>query len=615
MRYARVVLGIPIEGPFDYLVPRHLERKIKTGMRAWVPLRTRKMVGYVVKLSRQTKIKHPRPILGLIDEFPVLGRNMLLLTRELSEYYCCSWGEAIETALPPGLRKGKILLPLKSPKQAKNSGRKEQEVILAHSADSSQRWNIYLEQIKETLTNHKSVIVLLTDRDSLLKAQERIKEELDAPFSVLYRKEPRELEEWQKISSGEVNLVLGARSGIFAPVNNLGLIIIDEEEGSVYKQEQVPHYHCRQAAFMRSRIEKAKLILGSASPSLESFYSTRKNKIKYVFSPAQAPSEIKIIDMRKELRFPKAKGAILSKYLADALLAALNSKDKILLFLNRKGFATSASCHNCGATLRCPRCNINLVYHFKAERLNCHYCNFKMEPPKICPACNSGYIKFSGAGTEKIESELSRIFPQARIKTLEAPEKIDINEADIFVATSAVIRQASCRFGLAGVLGIDNSLNRIDLRASEKAFALLAALAALSEKKLIIQSNFAGHHCFQALLKNDMNIFYEKELKYRKQLGFPPYKHMVLVKLRGKKEERVKEASHSLFQKLNQGAGDRGTRVLSVNPAQPAKLRGNYCWQVLITSDNVKKTNRFLKINLKNFAHSGIIVTVDVDPL
>jgi primosomal protein N' (replication factor Y) len=426
---------------------------------------------------------------------------------------------------------------------------------------------------------------------------------------------PKDWQEWLQIKQRKADIVIGTLSSIFAPVNNLGLVIIDEEEDASYKQDQVPHYNVREAAYMRTKLEGAKLILGSTFPSVESFYLMKRNKIKYILMlQKEYFPEIKIIDMESQY-FMKNKDKILSGYLHDSIMASLNSKEKILLFINRKGFATVAYCHNCGAHLKCPRCNVNLVYHFHTNTLNCHFCNLKTDSPKICPSCNSGYIKFSGVGFEKIESEISRLFPQAKIKRLDTFADTDIIDADICIATSAVIKHKDYKFGLVGVLSIDNSLNRIDFRSSEKTFGLLIGLLSLTEKKLIIQTRVPSHYCFQALMKNDVNIFYDEELRLRKQLNFPPYKHMALVKLRGKDADKVKQAANSLFEKLNKANSGKIIKIVSVNPAQQFKLRGNFYWQVLASSSDVKKLNKFLKINLKDFSCSGIIVTVDVDPL
>lgn len=612
MLYARVVLGLPVEGPFDYIVPSALEKRIKPGVRVWVSFRTKKMLGYIVELTHKTNIKNLKKILEIIDDYPILDKNMLLLTKELSNYYCCSWGEAIETALPEGLRRGRRLEAQDDFKSLKITGK--QEAILLHDIDGKQRWEIYFKEIKQTLDNNKSVVMLFSNIDSVLNAKKNIETQLGLPLGILYRKKSKETEEWEKIRQGKVNIVIGTRSGIFSPVRNLGLIIIDEEQDPSYKQVQVPHYNPREIAFMRQDLEKTKLILGSTMPSLESFFLAKKNKIKLIQKVRNFP-ETKIIDMKYEYRISKQRDIILSKYLQDLIISNLSSGGKILLFLNRKGFATFASCRNCRAILKCPRCNINLVYHFKEGALNCHYCNFKMFPPQICPICNSGYIKYSGIGTEKMESELSRLFPQARVKRIVGKERLDINAADIFVATSAVIKQTDLNFDLIGVLAIDNSLNQIDFRSAEKTIALIMGLAKLTQKKLVIQTRLPNHYCFEPLMKKDINIFYDEELEQRKQLHLPPYRHIVLVKLRGKNEDKVKKASLTLFERLNKCNKVKEILLVSVNQGEPPKLRGNFRWQILISSKDVKKVTEFLRINLKKFSPSGIIVTVNVDPV
>ena len=632
--FAKIAVGLPVGGPFDYSLPGEMTGKIKPGSRVWVSFGPRRVLGYVVGLVKESKIKKLKPVLELIDEFPLFDKNLLSLTKELADFYCCSWGEAIETAIPEALRKGRKAMSLRVPPEAGRSlpdGQAGNQVftevassptalrkdarVLIHDLDGQARWDIYLNEIKKNLDNNMSAIVLLPDIPDVFKSKELIMNKLGVTAQLLYRKQPDELEVWVNLKSGGPKVVVGTRSAVFAPLNNLGLIIMEDEGNSVYKQDQVPHYHARDLSLMRARIDNARLILGSRVPSLESFYLSKKKDFQYTLVPRKKEFPmVKLIDTRHLPFHEKSKKLILARLLEDAVYSALNEKGKTLLFLNRKGFATAATCHNCGKALKCPRCNVNLVYHFKEESLNCHYCNFKMPPPKICPECNSGYIKFSGIGTEKIESELSRIFPQARIKVWDDFTS-GTQDADIFIATSSVIRHAEINFSLIGVLGIDNTLNRVDFRATEKVSVLLSGLLALTDKLIIIQTGTPSHHCFQALLKKDVNFFYAEELKQRKQLGFPPYKHMVLIKLRGKKEDRVKEAAQALFDKLKKVNLPKSIEIVSVNPSNFGKLRGNFYWQVLLRSSGVSPVNNFLKNNLKDFRHSGIIVTIDVDPI
>ena len=322
------------------------------------------------------------------------------------------------------------------------------------------------------------------------------------------------------------------------------LIIVDEEENFVYKQDQSPHYNAREVAFMRARVQGADLVLGSSSPSMEMIYQAREGKLNYSRGAKKNIPQIMIVDARAQGGFAGKKNTPFSKLLKDAIFSAINAKEKVLLFLNRKGFATSAICLSCGANIKCPRCSVNLVYYRKTETLECHFCNFKMPSPKICPSCNAGYIRYSGTGTEKIESDLSVLFPSAVIKRVEAADKLDLSCADIFVSTSAIKNDAEVKFGLTGVLSIDSSMNHADFRSAERAFGILSCLLSITEKKMIIQTAVPGHHLFAAFLKNDPGIFYDEELKQRKDLSLPPYRHLILVKLRGINEEKVKSAEN-----------------------------------------------------------------------
>lgn len=611
MLYANVVLGLPVDGPFDYLVPVDLEDKIVIGARVKVNFRNKKEVAYVVGLSHQTKIKKLKEISVLLDQAPVLDRDMLLLTKKLAQYYCCSWGEAIETALPEEIRKGRFTkkidpVPLMLAPLTRHFFIQGQD-----------RMPFYLKEIKEALAAKQSAIVLFSDIGEAEKAKEQIYKSLGVEPFVSFRKQEHEFQIWEKIRQAQYCIVLGSRSSIFSPVNNLGLIIIDSEDDSVYKQEQAPHYHAREVALMRAQIAGSKVVLGSRCLSLESFYLAQKEKLKFeIIPPKAAYPLVKVIDLRRLAYAERKSKSILSKFLADAISATLSEKGKILAVINRTGFATVAACHNCGVSLKCPRCNINLVFHFEENKLKCHHCNFKMEVPKICPSCNAGYIKYSGTGTEKVESEIARIFPQASIKIWDEQKSgTAFLDADIIISTPSVAKQEGVlSFDLVAVLAIDNSLNRVDFRASEKTFSLLWGLTGLSSKKIIIQSANVNHHCFQALIRNDPQLFYKEELKQRKQLNFAPFKHMILLKIRGPELEKVKKASADLFQKLG-NIKTASMKILSLNCGSPPKLRGNFYYQILMRATSAEKASYFLKLHLKDWHYSGIIVTVDVDPV
>ncbi|MFA5096638.1 MAG: hypothetical protein WC478_04785, partial [Candidatus Omnitrophota bacterium] len=273
--------------------------------------------------------------------------------------------------------------------------------------------------------------------------------------------------------------------------------------------------------------------------------------------------------------------------------------------------ASFCACNSCGTVLKCPRCSINLVYHFAGKTLDCHYCNYSIPLPDLCPSCNSGYIRLEGAGAEKIESELSRIFPQARISLLGAE---DGDNADILIATESVLKREYGPFEAVIVYSVDNLLNRIDFRATERVYYLLSALSRTA-KVLALSTRIPGHYAFTSLVNKDSDYFYTEELKQREQVKFPPFRHFALLRVRGRQESRVKEAACGLFSSLREAMPEgRGFEAISAGPAHPPRLRGNFYWQVLFAAKNPVALSRWLKMNLKKCRHSGIIVTVDIDP-
>lgn len=613
MLYAKVVFGLPVEGPFDYIVPAGLQPKIKTGCRVRVHFVNRRKVGYVVGLARSTRIARLKPLLELLDEAPLLDKPFLALTKEVAAYYCCSWGESIETGLPKGLRDGKQIQGCIS-----GPGRpgdiQPQPVLLVVPSDES-RWLAYQEEIKKTLANERSVLILVTDKESAHRMQERLKRSFQIDASVLTREEPNELEVWMQCKKGQVQVLIGTRSCIFVPLPHLGLVIINDEHDSLYKQEQAPHYHARQAALMRAKLQKALLVMASHCPSLETMELVRRGILAYKVIAEKKPyPQIKILSTKASLNRSRQKD-IISKYLYDIIISIINDKGKILVYVNRKGYATCAYCGGCQVVLKCPRCNVNLAYYYKNNILKCNYCNYTQQSTAICPNCNSNYIRYSGLGSERIASEFARLVPGARIKRHEELKDFDVTDVDICVATQSSLRHGTRSFDAVVVLSIDNMLNRVDFRATEKTYNLLTDLLRFTEKKIFIQSNLATHHCFRALVENNPSIFYETEFNQRRLSGFPPFKHIGLVKIRGKNEQRVKQSCQAIFGGLSSRRDRSGVRVVAAGPGQPEKLRGNFCWQIIVKGGSALKLSAFLKSGLKKLPHSGIIVTVDVDPM
>jgi len=615
--FAKVVFALAVEGPFDYLVPEDLEKKIEKGSRVLVPFQQRKLIGYVVEISQKTQIKKIKPILSVIDEGPLLSKNMLDLSREFSKYYACSLGQAIESGLPESIRDTRIKLTVRRLiKENKNSSCGD--ILLIQDRDKFSRWQIYKKEINHVLSQGKSVIFLNTDLEAAKACLEDLRKSFACPIVFLQRGNLRQnREDWLKVRNHQVNIVIGVRSAIFAPLHNLGLIIIDEEESENYKNDQTPHYHARQVAFMRAKIEKAKVILGSLSPSLESMRLAQTKKIDYLFlQQAKQTVNVQILDIRRERRLSKTRNFIFCESLVSAIQQTLNEKGKVLIFASRRGFATFAYCRNCGLILQCPRCSVNLAYHFKEKALRCRYCNYSIASPAVCPQCNASYIRYTGIGEEKIESELQRLMPVAKINRIDKIGNFDVACADIFVSTQTILKLKNVKFDLVAAIGIDTALERVDFRAAEKTFFILSNLFCLSAKNLFIQTALPTHHCFTATAKNDPRLFYEKELFIRKQAGFVPFSHFIIIKLRSRKEEKAKDAAKELFSILTAAEKEkRPFKPLSVSPGQPAKIRDNFYWQILLKCRFVEKAILSIKETLKEIKHSGIIITIDVDPL
>lgn len=605
MLYAKVVFGLAVQGPFDYSVTEQQTEKIKPGSRVLVEFGRQKRIGYVTALSRKSSILRIKPVIKLLDENPALAPEAVSLARKVSEYYSCSLGEALESALTPAARRLKKALPFPSLEPVRDDGFVP-ERILFHDLDGNRRWDAYAQKIADTLARGRSAVVILTDQLRVDSFCRFIAGKLKGDTRVVRLGKAEGLEEWLQAMEPKAQVIVGMRSAVFSPSPHLGLLVIDDEEEWVYKQEQTPHYHARTVAIMRSHIQETSLILGSVAPSLESFNLCKTGTLKYI----QLPRQRKYPD----IVFMFSGKKMLSAYLENSISSVLAAGGKALLFINRKGFATLATCNNCAKIIKCQRCSSNLVYHYQTQRLSCHHCNYKIEPPKICPFCNSGYVVYSGLGTEKVESEVARIFPAAKIARIDDHKEVDFSASDIFVATSFITKGSFRQFDLIGILAIDSELNRPELSAAQNTFGIISKLACLTDKKVVIQTNASHHRCFQAVLKNNPELFYEEELKERKQLHLPPFSHVASISMRGAGEDRVEIVSRQFYEDLVSRPAD-SINLLAIKKGIPYKLRGNYYWHIIVSARSISALNNFLKSRLKMFRPSGIIVTVDVDPV
>ncbi len=610
---AQVVVGLPVEGPFDYRVEGDLGDQMAIGIRVAVSFGRNKRVGYVVGLKQKSAFKNLKPIITILDQSPILNDRLLRFTKEFSEYYGCSRGEAIETSLPVRLRLARSYSL--APASSQNSLPAEQaKPILLHAFYSVKGWDFILEKIKKTLRGERSVLFLVPEIIMIPALVNRLKKDFTEPVAVLDKKlsPAREFEQWTQISSGQARIVVGTRSAVFAPLPSLGLIVIYEEENPNYKQDQTPFYHARTVAQMRSRIEGSQLLYVSGTPSVDIWWSYQKGLLSKIDPGPHPLAVMQLIDLTN---YKSQMMRFISYPLRNLIEKALIEKEKVVLYFNRKGFHTVTRCPKCGFMIRCDRCDAMLTYMYSKKKLFCRLCHKMIDGPSICPQCQSPHLQSFGGGAEKLESELARIFPQARIDLFESESSAYPREADIVIATQALLRlKEELTIPLIGVVNIDPQLNRFDYRSAEKVFALLVHLRSMALKKLIVQTRLFDNYCLQSAARLDFAGFYRQELKLRKEMRLPPYVHLLALVVRGPNEERVIEVANAIFAKMQPTA----PATIEIDTPQPdfiPKWRDQYRYLIMLKGASIKKVMQFTKKTLKGIQRkSGMIITINVDP-
>lgn len=656
-----VAIPYPVEDPFSYLVPENLKDQIKVGVRVRVPFRNRNITGYVTSVDVQKEIKNPKEILEVIDAIPLISTHHLELAKWIGEYYFSSWGEAISNMLPriskePKRKKKdnpetKSIDALKTEKrvlhlneeQAKAFQIIESEIqkksfseILLLGVTGGGKSELYIRAIKEVLKLGKSAICLvpeiaITEQLNIFFAN-HFHEKLEILHSKLTDRE--RFEAWQRIQKGERSVILGARSAVFAPVQNLGIVIMDEEQEGSYKQDQTPRYHAREVARWRAQQANAVFLVGTATPTLETTYRAKTEIAKLLNLPfrfdRRPMPEVKIIDMKQATNMGK-RSMIISTRLRDAIELAIKSKEGILLMLNRRGFSTQMKCLECGTALGCPNCAVSLTFHQSEQEAVCHYCNFHKKIPETCEKCKSPLFRFSGVGTEQVESEVARLFPNARIARLDADttkkkgahEKIlsDFRnrQIDILVGTQMIAKGFDFQHvGLVGVVNADTGLMLPDYRASERTFQLLTQIAGRAGRgkhpgKVLVQTYSPQHYAIQHAAKHDYEGFYEEEIKNRKALRYPPFSRIINIMFRGKFEKKVCEQANEL--KLLLAGEAKNFEVMGPAPLPFYRLRGHFRWHVMIRGEDLPLMQSILRTALKKVkSKTGVFSAVDVEP-
>jgi primosomal protein N' (replication factor Y) len=471
---------------------------------------------------------------------------------------------------------------------------------------------IYLEQIQKTVAKNKQVLLVVPEIKLTPRQIKQFLSFFPDQIAVWHSKLSRshKMHQWLKIQSGEAKIIIGSRSSLFCPFKNLGLVILDDEHDSSYKQEQSPRYHGRKVALMFNQLQKVPLILGSAHPSVESYYQTQKQKYQLIKIKTQPRKRVEIIDLVKEIQ--QGHRGVLSDELLSSLTWILQNKKQAALFLNRRGTATMVICRECGNVISCPRCDVPLVYHTEGEKnfFLCHHCYHQAEAPERCPKCFSHYLNYLGPGTQKIEAEIAKYFPKAKFLRVDkdsARQKISLlnlyqqfqkEKAPILIGTKMIQPFLSFpKVNLLGVVNADTLLNLPDFRNQEKTFQLINQLILAIQNKVtpgrvIIQTYLPRNLTIRALAENNYQKLIAKELKNREKLNYPPFGQLIKLTYTAKREEKCLEVTTRL--KLNLGRfkqklGLDKTEIIGPSPAFIPKVGDQYRYYLILKGKRVRK--------------------------
>ncbi len=796
---AKVTIGIPFSNPFDYLIFDEFTQRIKIGMRVLVPFGPRELVGVVVKIQDQSEIEKLKPIIDIVDEAPVYSQYLLELTGWIAEYYLCSWGEVLETALPTGLKpriEKRIIIDkacesfnelpeeeqqwlvsienrtesavFKDPKQRslkkrflqlrkagcvmfnhklvgnhykgeaeeewlvlqpdradqvktkkgsktdilwdiiqkekkirrkdlnlrlQNSGpainqllkknainremlpvddsydqpvvyndrfirlNEKQELavgeisraindnifqpFLLHGVTGSGKTEVYLYAVKETIQLGKSALILIPEISLTPQAVRRFRDRFGDRTAVLHSgmAEKDRSREWWRIKSKKCDIVIGARSAIFAPLSNIGLIVVDEEHDSSYKQQETPFYNARDVAVKIASTEKAVVVLGSATPSIESFFNIQIGKYKLLTLPERAnlkplPSA-EVVNLKEEKR--QSGAFYLSKYLYAILRENYQAGKQALIFLNRRGYASFLSCKECELPVLCNNCSIAMTWHTTSQHLICHHCGYTRPYPQICNNCHASAFKMEGIGTQRVERDLKALFPRASFLRMDrdtiqkkgALEKyidlINDHKVDFIVGTQLISKGHDFKhIGIVCIVLADMSLNIPDFRSTERSFQLISQVSGragrdeLGVGKALIQSYNPDHFAIRSANDHDYLGFYNQEIQYRKDLVNPPFTRQILLRVSDSNPSHVQMTAEQLGEILKKQTDILNFQVFGPVESPIQKINNRYYWHILLKGEKsvgLKKLLYRIFWTRSDWRPKGSTrISIDVDP-
>jgi primosomal protein N' (replication factor Y) len=518
--------------------------------------------------------------------------------------------------------------------------------FLLHGVTGSGKTEVYLQAIAHALDRGKGAIVLVPEISLTPQTVERFKARFSSgPHQTLvavlhsHLSSGERHDEWHKIRQGRARIAIGARSAIFAPIEPLGLVIVDEEHEHTYKQEETPRYHARDVAIMRGQMEGAVVLLGSATPSLESYYNCQNGKYKLLEMPERADDKkmpvVRIVDMRQTMRRGKII-PIFSPQLKEAVALRLERKEQVILFLNRRGYSSSLQCPRCGFVAGCPNCSLSLTYHRHEQRLCCHVCGHSETVPTVCPneSCRNPEIRYAGLGTQRVEETLGKLFPHARTVRMDSDalkRKEDYRRIlgdfrtgriDILLGTQMIAKGLHFpNVTLVGIIYADLALHQPDFRAGERTFQLLTQVAGRAgrgdvEGEVFVQAFTPFHPSIQFARRHDFKGFYEQEMEFRQQLRYPPITRAALLTLKGRNEEKVKFSAEHIRREVDKLLGSlRDLIVAGPAPAPLLRAEAFYRYQLMLRSPKMPALSRQLAELEKQVLPDDVTMTVDIDPV
>ncbi len=510
-------------------------------------------------------------------------------------------------------------------------------VFLLHGVTGSGKTEVYLQSIAALRGTGRGAVVLVPEIALTPQLLSRFRGRFGSRVAVLHSglTDRERADEYRRIQTGRVDVAVGARSAVFAPFERVGLIVVDEEHENSYKQDEGLRYHARDTAVMRAKLENAVAVLGSATPSLESYFNARSGKYRYLRLASRVDHRplpgVRVVDIRT---LPK--GGLYSPVLTENIRRRLENGEQTLLLLNRRGFSTLLICRDCGQAIKCPSCSVSLTFHKSERKLKCHYCGYLTQPPAVCPSCSGAGLKPLGSGTQKVEEELTALFPGARIERMDSDAvrgrhayeellaKMDRREVDILLGTQMVAKGHDFpAVTLVCVVDADVGLNLPDFRSAEKTFQLITQAAGRAGRgemggEVVIQTMNAGHYAVRHSLSHDYEGFYAEEIGYRTQLGYPPAGRIIKIEINSPDEDRSADAAKTARDRIRHLMRGKETVLLGPAPAPVFRVRGRYRYHLILLSRN-REAMRMLAVEGRNaveekFARTCRVI-VDVDPV